>query len=162
MARTDGKPAREIDYIALAEEIDFDRERLGLSYMRPFVDALPLLKRDVHGFEASSIRSVVGAWLDVDDLENWFGGYLLDLADGRRVEMEVHAEGFVFGPGMKIDVGFRDPGFDWSSDDVPNDHPVRLYGWSSPLEELDELLVAVAMRRAAGGAHVHDMPRSVN
>jgi hypothetical protein len=153
----------EIDYIALAEELDSnDREYIGVTYIRPFADVLPLLKREVHGFEATAIRSVIGAWLDVDDLEDWFGGYLLDLADGTRVEMEVRAENFEFGPDMKIVIGFRDPGFDWSSDDVPNDHPVRLYGWSSHLEEIDALLGSVAIHLAAAGAHIHETPRSVN
>lgn len=144
------------DYLDLAETIDVDRERLGMTCMRPFIDVLSRLKRDVHGFGADDVRRALGCWIAFDNDEDWDGGFLVELIDGRRVELDILAPAFEFGDEMKISIEFQAANFNWR--DVPRNHPVSGYGWVEELPEIDALLHAVAVARIAATSHVHSSP----
>lgn len=149
-----------VDYLEVAERIDIDRERIGMTCMRPFVDLLPRLKREVHGFGPEDIVRALGCWIAFDNDEDWDGGYLLQLADGRRAELDILAPAFEFGDDMKVAVMLHPPAYSWT--DVPRSHPVSGYGWVDFLPELDSLLSVVAVALLGKTGHLHQAPPSVN
>ena len=136
------------DYLGLADELRSFRENIDTTYLRPFARILARLDRGTHGLEPQDIVGIVACWVG-NEIDAWEGGYLVALADGRRAELAVFADGFVWDGNEKLTVEFHPPGFDFAGDDVPRDHPVRLYGWIDGLTEIEAYLDYVAGERLA-------------
>jgi hypothetical protein len=134
------------DYMGLADELDRARATTGNTYLRPFARILARLDRGTHGLEPQDIAGIVGCWVGTE-VDAWEGAYLVQLADGRRAELGVFADGLVWDGNETLTVDFHPSGFDYAGDDVPTTHPVRLYGWIDRLVEIELYLDLLAGAR---------------
>ena len=98
-----------------------------------------------HDLNVEAIARVLRAWGDFEG-DEWAGGFVLELADGRRLYAESYADGS-----------------DWSSDScvsvvpvpadsvlpkLPQRHSSELYGWVEDLPELGEYLRRLGQRES--------------
>ena len=120
-----------------AKDKDWD-----LRYLAAFGDTLNLIELENmkepgrHGLEPDMITGVVLAWAD-NEGDDWLGGFVVELRDGRRVYIESYADadrgGHCGVSTMPVAVGSDLP-------ELPTNHISRLFGWTRDLPELGEYL----------------------
>lgn len=129
---------------AIAESIP-SRHGFGTTYLQPFVEVMARLDPEQHGIARTDIAAIRQAYMNLEDW-GWEGGFLAELADGRRAMIDVSAENFAWDDDdkTKITVELKPASFDFFSPDVPRDHLVRLYGFVDDLPEIALFLERLA------------------
>lgn len=120
--------------------------RIDLFYLANFAETLHLLaaKPNAHDLLLDEIARVVKAWGDYE-ADAWYGGFVLDLKDGRRLYIESLADGLEWGPASSVSVAPMDAGDTLLK--LSSHHPSELYGWAEEPAELADYLARLADRR---------------
>lgn len=126
-------------FLDTAEAVHRENKSWGLTYLLPFAQAVRRLDPAQHGIGPESMTRVLQAWENCEDWV-WKGGFIVELADGRRAWIEAIAEGFVWDDQATVDVALKPSGFDFLSSEIPRDNAVRIYGWTDHLPELNAFL----------------------
>lgn len=117
--------------------------RIDLFWVTGFAETLHLIAMDnavepgTHDLRPEDIARVGMAWADFE-FEEWSGGFVLHLHDGRAVYVESYSEDRDWGPDSTVAVIELKEGQDMPR--LPEDHLSEFYGWASGLPELDEYL----------------------
>ncbi len=131
-----------MDHFIPPTPVLLQRRSAEATYLWPFKQLLRRLDRAKHGFAESEVAHVLGAWTGAGDA--WEGGFLVDLVDGRRVEIRGLVDGFLWDDEVDVQVEFFRADMNYASSDLPTDHRVRVYGWADQLIELDSYLDKMA------------------
>lgn len=122
---------------AAPEERD---DELPLSIvLQPFYDTLLLLDLGMFPFGSADVKQVLQTWQS-NEYEGWDGGFLVELFDGRRAEIMAQAEGFNWNAATKIVVAFWPDDIDYLSEDLPHNHPARIYDVFTEAPEINAFL----------------------
>lgn len=119
-------------------------ERWDLLYLTGFGETLAFVEAEnARGsskieLRADTVKRVAWAWRDYDREEDWSGGFVLELADGRRVYVESNADGSCWGPGSNVVI--LPMAADQDLPEVAENHDSKLYGWMKDPPELNEYL----------------------
>lgn len=109
-----------------------------------FVETMKRVDVGMFPIGAGHIERVLQAWQGCEDLA-WDGGYLVELTYGRRADITIVVEGHDWESesAIKVAVDIRPADFDYLSDSVAANHPVRLYGCTDQVERLNEFLASL-------------------
>jgi len=121
-------------------------------YLSGFAETLAVIDRQNvqapgrHDLDVGNIARVLRAWGDFEG-DSWAGGFVLELANGRRVYVESYADGPDWGSDCRVSVVHVSP--DSALPNLPPSHDSGLYGWVDDLPELGDFL-----RRLRGAVQV--------
>jgi hypothetical protein len=129
---------------AIADSIP-PRQGFGTTYLQPFVEVMNRLDPELHGIARKDIAAVRQAYMNLEDW-GWEGGFLVELADGRRAMIDISAEDFAWDDDdkTKMTVELKPADFDYMSPELPRDHSVRLYGFVDELPDVALFLERLA------------------
>jgi hypothetical protein len=135
-----GSPSKFLRVLYQMWESDGDWD---LFYLSGFAETLRLIELEnarepgKHDLQIDSIASVVRAWGDFER-DDWNGGFVVELRDGRRVYLESYADGDEWGPDSYASV--MPMLADEDLPKLPSNHVSKPFGWRKGLPELDEYL----------------------
>lgn len=117
------------------------QSRLDLSV---FVEAMKRVDAGMFPIGAGHIERVLQAWQGCEDLA-WDGGWLFELTYGRRADITIVVEGHDWEneSAIKVTVDIHPADFDYMSETIAANHPVRLYGCTDQVERLNDFLNAL-------------------
>ena len=119
---------------------------LDMFYLSGFVETLALVDRDnawepgSHDLDVGAIACVLRAWGDFEG-DDWAGGFVLEMTDGRRKYAESYADGAC--------VSVVPVPADSVLPKLPQSHSSELYGWLEDLPELGDYLRRLGQREHA-------------
>lgn len=142
-------PERPSLFLQALSMIDQDADGF---YVDAFAHTLDVLARNkLQAFAPYQVASVVNAWGDYES-DNWSGGFVVQLSDGRRLYIESAAVGD-WEPGSAAQLVTSVPADANTPDGLERFHGAEVYGWRRELPEVVEYLARLAE------IHVEESPR---
>ena len=130
-------------YYSVLAEMRKTAPLLDMFYLSGFAETLALVNRQnaqepgSHDLNVEAIARVLRAWGDFEG-DDWAGGFVLEMADGRRLYAERYADGPDWGSDSCVSV-VPVPA-DSALPKLPQTHGSALYGWVEDLPELGDSL----------------------
>jgi hypothetical protein len=122
-----------------------------LFYLSGFAETLALIDKEnaqqagTHDLDISAVVRVLRAWGDFEG-DDWAGGFVLEMTDGRRLYAESYADGPDWGSDACVSI-VPVPA-DSVLPELPPSHSSELYGWVEDLPELGDYLRRLGQRES--------------